>query len=146
MNTNRKTLVTLSAVVWFTGVIFLTIKSASLLLTSYKNGVELFLILHAVSGGIVIGIIKAKYLFSEICKKNINRINSLKEPKLWQFYRKRFFIFLFLMILSGKLLANVLQNSNGGLLGLAVVEISVAVALLFSSYCFWERPDTRMES
>ena len=59
--------------------------------------------------------------------------------KKWQFYRKRFFIFLFLMMASGKYLSEVAHGENMALIALAVLELSIAFALVLSSHCFWEK-------
>lgn len=138
-NTNSSTLIKLAALVWYTGVIVLIAKSSMLLFEVHKGNTSLRYILMAVFCGIIIGKIKAKYMFYNICKKNIDRINLLTHPKLWQFYRKRFFVFLFSMIALGKFLAGVAQGNNTALIALAVLELSIAFALLLSSHCFWER-------
>ncbi len=138
-NTNSNTLVKLAATVWYTGVVVLIAKSSTLLFEAYKGGLNQFFILMTIICGIVIGKIKAKYMFYNIGEKNINRINLLENPKIWQFYRKRFFVFLFSMIALGKLLAGFAQGNNIALITLAILELSIAFALLLSSHCFWER-------
>lgn len=138
LDTTSKTLIKLAALVWYSGVVVLYSKSSLLLLQALNGGAELLVILIAVLTGVVIGMIKAKYLFSKVCKKNIHRINALATPRLWQLYRKRFFFFLFLMVSSGKYLASVAQGNNSGLIALAMLELSVGTALLLSSRCFWE--------
>jgi hypothetical protein len=137
--TTSNTLIKLAALVWYTGVVFLIAKSSTLFFEAHKGGADPLFILTAVLCGIVIGKIKAKYLFYRIGRKNIARINSLKTPKLWQFYRKRFFVFLFLMIASGKYLAGAAQGNNLALIALAVLEISIASALFLSSHCFRQK-------
>ena len=137
-NTNSNTLIKLAAMVWYTGVIVLITKSCTLLIEAYKGDTNLIYILMAFICGIVIGIIKAKYMFYNIGKRNINRINLLANPKLWQFYRKRFFVFLFSMITLGKFLAGAARGNNMALIALAVLETSIAFALLLISHCFWE--------
>lgn len=137
-NTNSNTLIKLAAMVWYTGVIVLIAKSSTLFFEAYKGGLNQFFIIIAIVCGIVIGKIKAKYMFYNIGKKNINRINLLANSKLWQFYRKRFFVFLFSMITLGKFLAGAAQGNNMALIALAVLETSIAFALLLSSHCFWE--------
>jgi len=89
--------------------------------------------------GLVIGWLKAKYLFISVCNKNLKRIDALKQPMLWQFYRIRFFFFLCLMISLGNFLAKLAQGDYRMLIGLGVVELSIATALLVSSHCFWRR-------
>ncbi|MCP3922877.1 MAG: hypothetical protein GY714_09855 [Desulfobacterales bacterium] len=139
LNTTSNTLLKLAALVWYTGVVVLIAKSGALLLEASKGGADQLYILMAIFCGIVIGMIKAKYLFFNICKKNIYRINLLTNPKLWQFYRKRFFVFLFLMISLGNYLSGIANGENIALIALAVLELSVAFALFLSSHCFWEK-------
>ena len=139
LNTTSNTLIKLAALVWYTGVVVLIAKSSALFLEALKSGADQVFILMAIVCGVVIGKIKAKYLFYNIGKKNIDRINLLINPKLWQFYRKRFFIFLFSMIAVGKYLSIVAHGNNMGLIALAVLELSIAFALFFSSHCFWKK-------
>ncbi len=139
LNTTSNTLLKLAALVWYTGVVVLIAKSSALFLEASKGGADQLFILMAILCGIVIGMIKAKYLFYNICKKNIYRIKLLTNPKLWQFYRKRFFVFLFLMISLGKYLSGVAYGENIALIALAVLELSIAFALFLSSHCFWKK-------
>lgn len=125
--------------VWYTGVAVLIVKSGGLFLEASREGVNHLYLLMAVLCGIVIGMIKAKYLFYHIGKKNLERISLLTNPKLWQFYRKRFFVFLLLMIGSGEYLSGVAYGQNMALIALAVLELSIAVALFLSSYVFWQK-------
>ncbi len=139
LNTTPHTLIILAAFVWYTGVVVLIAKSSLLFVTAMRGGADQLFIWIAVLCGIVIGTIKAKFLFYKICKKNINRINSLINPKLWQFYRKRFFLFLFLMVSSGNYLSRMAHGENTALIALAVLELSIAFALGLSSHCFWKK-------
>ena len=139
LNTTCSTLIKLAAIVWYTGVAVLVFKSGNLFFSSLEKGTAPLLIVIAVLCGIVIGKIKAKYLFSNICIKNIKRINLLVEPKLWQFYRKRFFVFLFLMISLGEYLSAAAQGKDLAIIALAVLELSIGLALFFSGHCFWKK-------
>ncbi len=143
VNTTSSTLIKLAALVWYTGVVVLIVKSGVLFFEALKGGADQLFVLAAVLCGIVIGKIKATYLFFNIGKKNVERINLLKHPKLWQFYRKRFFVFLVLMIASGQYLAGASQGKNTALIALAVLELSIAVALGLSSHCFWKNSGQR---
>jgi len=95
------TLVKLAAIVWFAGVIILLIKSSGIFIETISKGTPIVWVVIAVLFGLILGLVKAKILFIRICKKNIKRIQALKSPKIWQFYRTRFFFFLFCMILFG---------------------------------------------
>ena len=127
----------MAALVWYCGVVVLIIKSSSLFLDAKRAGADQPWISLAVISGVVLGWIKAKYLFEKVCIKNLRRIEALKQPKIWQFYRIRFFVFLALMILFGAYLSQLAQGDHLFLIAIAVVELSVAIALFISSFCFW---------
>lgn len=138
LNTSSLTLKRLAALVWYIGVVVLLVKSTVLFLAADRIGAGLLLIILAVLSGLAIGWIKAKYLFIKMCDRNLKRINALKQPMLWQFYRFRFFIFLGLMVSLGAYLSKLAQGDYLMLIALATVELSIAIALLVSSYCFWK--------
>ncbi|MEH6469265.1 MAG: hypothetical protein V7725_06605, partial [Porticoccus sp.] len=134
-----RTLKSLAALTWYSGVVALLIKSTSLLLAAKKIHPEENWIWLAAFGGVVLGVIKAKYLFRRLCLKNLQRIDALEYPKFWNFYRIHFFIFLFSMVTLGSLLSRsaLAQGDYFMLLIMAFVELSVGMALLGSSNCFW---------
>ena len=88
--------------------------------------------------GLLLGSLKAKYLFNKACKKNLIRIDAIEEPKLWQFYRPGFFIFLATMIALGATLSRLAHGDFPFLLSVAALDISLATALLGSSIVFWQ--------
>jgi len=129
----------LAALVWYIGGSVLVIKSSSLFLAANQIGAALPWVLLAMPGGIGIGLIKGKYLFTNVCLNNLKRIESLENPMIWQFYQARFFIFLGLMVTLGITFSNMAQGDYALLIPLAILELSVGVALLASSRCFWQR-------
>jgi len=138
LKTSHMVLRILCAMVWYIGVLVLTVKSSSLMLEVYRGGTHQSWVILSFGIGIAIGWFKAEYLFERLCIKNLKRIDSLKNPRIWQFYRPRFFFFLFLMILSGRYLPVVIQGDSFMLTLLAILELSIATALLISSRCFWK--------
>ncbi len=138
-NTSAATLKLLASLVWYSGAAILFTKSTMLLLKAKSINPEQPWIWLAVLTGLIFGIIKAKYLYRRLCIKNLKRINSLNQPKLWQFYRMRFFIFLSFMILLGQALSQLANENYTLLISMIIVEISVATALLGSSNCFWKK-------
>jgi len=125
--------------VWYSGVIVLSYKSSRLLFAAHDLHSNQLWTALAIIAGILIGLLKAKYLFNRVCIKNLKRIHALSEPKLWQFYRKRFYFFLLTMILLGKYISWLAQENHIALISMAIVEISLATALLSSSNCFWKK-------
>jgi len=139
-----RTLKSLAAFVWYSGIVALLIKSTSLLLAAKKIHPEENWIWLAVFGGGVLGVIKEKYLFRRLCLKNLKRIDALVDPKFWHFYRIHFFIFLFTMVTLGSLLSRsaLTQSNYLMLLVMAFVDLSVGVALLGSSHYFWKKTES----
>ncbi|MBT3203341.1 MAG: hypothetical protein HOM14_09315 [Gammaproteobacteria bacterium] len=136
---SSNTIKTIAAVIWITGAITLGIKSSSLLIQATEISPELPWVWIAVLTGLVIGAIKTKYLFTRLCYKNLNRIDELKQPKLWQCYRPQFFIFLFLMISLGAYMSRIAEGNYFMLIDVAIVDLSIATALFGSSLCFWRK-------
>ena len=137
--TSTRTLKMLAAFVWILGGIILILKGSSLLVEAdavnpNSNWPYLAIIL-----GITIGSIKAIFLFRKSCKNNLNRINTLIQPKIWQFYRSGFFIALIAMIIVGSMLSKIAHGNYTLLISVAIIDISIAVALLGSSYIFLKR-------
>jgi hypothetical protein len=136
---SKRTLRLLASLVWYSGIVVLSFKSSKLFLEAQSVNPNQVWIWSAVLGGLVIGIIKAKYLFNRLCIKNLKRIDALEKPKIWQFYRIRFFIFLLSMILLGSFISRLAHGNYPVLIIMATIEISIATALLGSSYCFWKQ-------
>ncbi len=136
--TSTRRLKILAALVWYVGGIILLLKGSSLLVEAEALRPEQNWPWLAVVAGLFFGGLKAKYLFSESCQKNLSRINALERPKLWQFFRPRFFVMLTLMILAGATLSRLAHNNYPFLIGVGTLDLSLATALLGSSYVFWK--------
>ncbi len=137
-NTSIQTLKILALLVWYFGVVVLILKSAYLFINISTLGVSTSIIILLIIVGFILGLLKAKYLFVKFCDKNIRRIEGLKNPKIWQFYRARFFLFLVSMITLGSYLSKQFQTEYLHISILATVELSIATALLFSGNRFWK--------
>ena len=138
-NTSRRTLKLLASLVWYIGAIVLSSKSIIMLLEAQTINPGHLWTWLAVAAGFLFGLIKAKYLFTKLCLKNLKRIEALQNPKLWEFYRIRFFFFLLTMILLSSFISKHAHGNYSILITMAVIEISLATALLGSSRCFWEK-------
>jgi hypothetical protein len=132
-----RSLVILSALVWNGGGIVLLIKGTSLAMAACRMDPGSFWPGVVLVSGLIIGIVKARYLFSHSCRKNLTRINALAQPKWWEFFRPGFFIFLVLMIAAGFTLSRLSHGNYGFLLAVALLDFSVAVGLIGSSTVFW---------
>ena len=132
------TLKILAYAVWIIGGIMLIRKASELLVEANALNPTSLWVWLAVAIGILLGSLKAKYLFNKSCKKNIARIDALEEPKLWQFYRPKFFLFLSLMIATGVTLSRMAHGSFPFLLSVAALDISIETALIRRSIVFWK--------
>lgn len=121
---------------WFSGAIVLLLKGASLFAEAIA--------LHpgepwswlAVAAALVIGGAKARYLFGGFCRKNLDRIADLDDPHLWQAFRPGFYLFLTTMVLLGATLSRLAVGIYPALIALAILDISIAIALLGSLRVF----------
>jgi hypothetical protein len=138
-DSSKLTLKLLAAAVWYSGAIVLSYKSSRLLLEAQSINTDQTWIWLAVLTGIMIGMIKAKYLFKYVCIKNLKRIDSLISPRLWQAYRTNFYFFLLAMIILGSFITRLVHGNYAALITTAIIEISLATALLGSSDCFWKK-------
>ncbi len=139
LTSSTRTLKISAALVWYIGSIILALKGSSLLFEANRIDPKQNWIWLAIILGILIGLIKAKYLFNMACKKNLARIDLLKKPNVWQFYRPGFYLFLVIMILSGATLSRIARYNYPFLISVAILDFSIATALLASSYTFWKQ-------
>ncbi|MCK5691007.1 hypothetical protein KAI87_17120 [Myxococcota bacterium] len=139
-----RTLNLLAAFVWYFGAVMLLAKGSRLLLEADAlRPSEGWLWLVAV-GGFILGIIKTKYIFNRACQRNLDRIEVLVQPRLWQFFTSRFFVALALMILGGGLLSRLAHGHYSFLIGVALLDLSIGTALLVSSCVFWRKRGTEI--
>jgi hypothetical protein len=91
----------------------------------------------AVGTALLLGGLKARFLFSKSCDRNLARIAALDRPRIWQFFNPGFFVALAVMILTGAASSRLAHNHYSLLLGVAVLDLGIAIALLGSSHVFW---------
>ena len=91
-----------------------------------------------IAAGLCFGGLKGKFIFSKICRKNLARIRSLDQPKVWQIFRPWFFVFLAAMITTGATLSRLAHDNYYFLIGVAILDFSIAIALLWSGHVFWK--------
>ncbi len=139
LNISNRNLKIISAFIWYIGGIVLIIKGSSLLLEAEKLDPKQLWPWIAIITGLFIGSLKAWFLFSKSCQKNLNRIDALKQPKIWQFFRPIFLLFLIIMIMTGATLSKLAHNNYPLLIAVALLDFSIAMALLGSSIVFWKK-------
>jgi hypothetical protein len=138
-NASTQTLKLLAALVWFSGAAVLFTKGFGMFFEAQQLNPGQFWTWLALSAGLMLGSIKARYLFSRLCTKNLRRIEKLAEPRLWHFYRTRFFAFLLVMSLSGLYVSQKAHGDYSMLIIMIIVDLSLATALLASGSCFWKK-------
>ena len=97
-DTSERILKILAAVVWYMGGVILVLKGGSLLMEAEKLLPGSIWTWTGAITGLFFGGLKARFFFRKVCIKNLDRIVGFKRPKMWQFYRPRFFLFLFFMV------------------------------------------------
>ena len=133
---SKNTLKLVSAFVWLSGGIVLMLKAASLFAQAIALKPAESWSWLAIAAGLLIGGIKAKYLFGRFCRKNLDRIDALGDPRLWQAFRPAFYVFLTAMILLGATLSRLATGNYAPLMALVILDISIAIALLGSMRTF----------
>jgi hypothetical protein len=137
MKTSQKTLVILAAIVWIVGGMMLFRSGVELINLAMDLRPEVSWHWLAILLGIGLGIFQALTIFTRSCRKNIQRIRSLKEPKIWQFFRPGFFLALALMISTGIVLDRFSKGHYFFMLVVAVLDFALTISLWGSSYIFW---------
>jgi hypothetical protein len=131
----------LAAIVWYVGGVVLLLKGGSLLSEASELEPGRIWPWIAVGAGMFVGGLKALFIFRTACRKNLDRIARLEEPRIWEFFRPRFFVFLFLMMLAGATLSRLAHGNYAYLIAVGILDLTLATALLASSYLFWKRTD-----
>lgn len=123
---------------WCIGGTILLLKGGSLLVEANALKPEGLGPWLAAGGGLLLGALKARYLFTRSCRKNLERISALEQPRVWQFFRPWFFFALAIMILAGVTLSRLAHGNYPFLIGVATLDLGIAFALLGSIPVFWK--------
>jgi hypothetical protein len=135
---SARTLNLLSALVWYGGGIAMLLKGRSLLAEAEALNPGLPWPWLAAVVSLLLGGLQAKFLFARSCKKNLDRIAALDRPRVWQFFRPGFFVLLAIMIAAGATLSRMAHSNYAFLIGVAMLDLIIAVSLLGSSVVFWQ--------
>jgi len=133
----KKTLKNLALLVWYIGFMALSLKSYRLFNEAYTINNNLTYLIVFILLGFLLSLLKTKYIFTHSCKNNLQRIEQLEHPKIWQFYRVGFFIFLTGVISLGAFLSHQASGNYYFLVSVAVVDMALALALFFSGFEFF---------
>ena len=138
-SSSKRTLNILAAALWLSGGVVLLYKGMTLLLEADSLQPGRVWTWLTIILGLTIGWLKANYIFSRSCKKNLARISQLSAPKIWQFYRPGFLLFLTTMIVLSSILSKMSHGNYPFLIGMVIVDFSLATALFSSSYVFLQQ-------
>jgi hypothetical protein len=138
MNVSQRTLIIIAAIIWYTGGLVLLVKGGALIKNAYSIDAESIWTTTAPILGIIIGLLKGRFLFSHSCNKNITRINALIDPRIWQCYRPGMLIFLAVVIPTGAWMSRAASGNFTFLCLVGALDLSLACALLSSSIVFWK--------
>jgi len=136
---STRSLKILAALVWYVGGTLLLLKGSSLLVEADALRPERGWPWLAAFAGLFLGSLQAKFLFSRSCQRNLDRIDTLDRPRVWQFFRPGFFAALTVMILAGATLSRLAHNNYPFLIGVAILDLNIGIALLGSSFVFWQQ-------
>lgn len=94
--------------------------------------------------GFVLSLLKTKYIFVPACRRNLKRIASLAHPRIWEFYRPGFFLFLITMISLGAWLSRMAAGNYLFLISVDVIDMALSLALLFSGFVFFREQEDKL--
>lgn len=139
LTVSARTLHILAALVWYAGALMLLLKGSSLLaeaetLDPGRSWPWLASILALLLGGL-----KARFIFGKSIRRNLARIAVLDGPRFWQFFSPGFFAALAVMIGAGASLSRLAHGSYPFLIAVAVLDLAIALALLGSSVVYWQQ-------
>ena len=134
---SHRSLRILAALLWYIGSIILLLKGSSLLAEAEVLKPEDGWPWQVAILGIILGSLKARFIFNKSCQKNLDRIAALDQPRIWQFFSPEFFVALIAMIFVGAMLSRLAHDNYGMLISVAILDIGIGIALLGSSYVFW---------
>jgi len=134
---STRSLKIMAALIWYAGAVVLLPKGGSLLVEAAALRPGLPWPWLTLLGALVLGGLKARFIFSKSCEENLARIAAIDRPRIWQFFGPGFFVALALMILAGAALSRLAHGHYLFLLAVAVLDLGIAIALLGSGLVFW---------
>ena len=146
LSASHRTLKILAAVLWYSGAVILLTKGTTLLLEADALQPGRHWSWLTVVLGLSIGWLKVKFIFRRACEKNLARISLLSAPKIWQFYRPGFLLFLAAMIIIGSTLSRMAHGNYPFLIAMVILDFSLATALFGSSVMFWKQQTFKQQA
>ena len=138
MKVSHLSLIIIAAFVWLSGGIALLFKGSALIKSAYLVDSQSMWTFAAPFLGVIAGFLKGVFLFNKSCKKNIKRIRSLVNPRVWQCFRPGMLIFLAIIIPTGAWMSRAAAGNYTYLCLVGALDLSISFALLTSSVVFWQ--------
>jgi len=143
MTVSHKLLLSIAALIWFTGGLFLLFKGYDLIAGAYTVRQNIPAPAAFLLAGLLLGIIKAVFIFNKSSIENIERIRKLDRPEVWQFYKPGLQVFLIIIIPSGIMLSKFSSGTFYPALSVGAVDISIGTALIISGFQYFKKRGTR---
>ncbi len=137
MTVSHFTVMALAFFVWYCGGIALVLKATALARSAYAIDPGSLWVYGAPLLGVLIGLVKTKFIFNHACSKNITRIGKLASPRLWQCFRPGMLIFLAIIIPTGAWMSRAAAGKFFYLNLVCGLDFSIGTALLVSGMKFW---------
>jgi len=131
----------LAALIWYIGGFILLFKGISLIEEAFIMSPSHYWHWVGITVGIGVGMLKAVFIFKRSIHRNMDRIESLRDPQLWQFYSPKFWFALALMITAGVVLSRMAHGNYPMLIVVGGLDLSLSMALIGSSFIYWKRWD-----
>ena len=136
---NKQQLTQVAGVIWIIVGVFLIYRGSSLYnlaITEQNTSKETIII--SLFLGIVLGIIKGKFVISKTARRNCDRINRLTPPlKIHNIFSGPFYGFIAGMMALGFLL-RAFNTHIGGYVVVAAIYCGIGMALIAASYVYWK--------
>ena len=146
----KQRLLQIAGLIWIVVGLFLIYRGSDLynLAVIEQNTSKETLIISIILG-VVIGIIKGKFVLSKTALRNRNRINQLGPPlRIYQIFSGPFYGLIVGMMLLGFLLRE-FNSYLGGYVVVASIYCGIGMALIAASSVYWKNdslPPTEKES
>mgnify|MGYP000140773037 CR=1 FL=1 len=135
---NKQKLTQIAGFLWVVVGLFLIYRGSGLYnmaVTEQNTSKETIII--SLTLGIVLGIIKGKFVLSKTARRNRDRINQLTPPlKIHNIFSGPFYGFIVGMMALGFLLRT-FNTYLGGYVVVAAIYCGIGMALIAASYVYW---------
>ena len=136
---NKQRLIQVAGLIWIIVGVFLIYRGSGLynLAVTEQNTSKEAIVISLILG-IVLGIIKGKFVLSKTARRNRDRINQLTPPlKIHNIFSGPFYGFIVGMMALGFLLRT-FNTYLGGYVVVAAIYCGVGMALIAASYVYWK--------